>query len=126
MKTPDPRRRRAFQTGLEAEEYVARHLCERGFSLLDRRFKTEYGEIDLVMRRGDLVVFLEVKARASVAEGARSISPRAQRRIARSAGMWIADRADILGAQTDFRFDVAIVTPDNSIALIEAAFEACE
>lgn len=129
MKPPDPMRRRAFLNGLAAEVAAESHLAGLGFEPLNRRYKTRYGEIDLVLSRRepgqpDLVIFVEVKARASYVEGISSITLRAQRRIADSALQWIAENADRMSADTDYRFDVAIVTPDGQITILEAAFDA--
>lgn len=131
MTPPDPKRRKAFLNGLEAEAVVEAHLVRFGFEPLNRRYKTRYGEIDLILRRRDLyqpdlVIFVEVKARASFAEGVGSITPRAQRRIADSARLWLAENAAHISADADCRFDVAVVTPDRQVRIVESAFEATD
>ena len=126
MKEPNLKRRKAFHLGMEAEKRAGDHLRLLGFELLEHRYKTKYGEIDLIIRRENLIVFVEVKARQSIEEGAYSITPKAQKRIAESALLWIAENSENLGPNIDFRFDVAIMTPDNHITLIESAFEAHE
>ena len=111
---------------MEAEKRAGDHLRLLGFELLEHRYKTKYGEIDLIIRRENLVAFVEVKARPSVDEGAYSVTLTAQKRIANSALLWMAENAETLGADIDFRFDVAIMTPDNTITMIEAAFDVSE
>lgn len=114
----------AFQAGLAAEERVRDHLITNGFTSLRERYKTKHGEIDLIMKRGTLIVFIEVKARASVHDGLHAISPRAQRRISDSAAQWISEHPQSI--DTDFRFDVAVVTPDNHVTILENAFDASQ
>lgn len=124
MTGPDLKRRKAFHRGLDAEKQTGDYLTSLGFELLAQRYKTKYGEIDLIMQRENLVIFVEVKARPSFKEGAYSVTPQAQKRIANSALLWIAENAAALGSDMEFRFDVAIMTPDDTITMIEAAFEA--
>ncbi|MEP3266482.1 MAG: YraN family protein [Hyphomicrobiales bacterium] len=126
MKEPSLKRRKAFHLGIEAEKLAGDHLSLLGFELLEHRYKTKYGEIDLIVRRKNLVVFVEVKARRSVDEGAYSVTLTAQKRIANSALLWMSENAETLGSDIDFRFDVAIMTPDKAITMIEAAFDASE
>ena len=61
----DPRR----LFGNKAEKLAERYLKKKGYKILDRQFVTRYGEIDLVAREGDEIVFVEVKARRSTAFG---------------------------------------------------------
>lgn len=124
MTGPNFKRRRAFYRGVRAEKNVRDHLTSLGFDLLEHRYKTKYGEIDLIMRRSDLVIFVEVKARPSIDEGAYSVTPYAQKRISDSALIWIAENATSPTENIDYRFDVAIVTPDNAVTIVEAAFDA--
>lgn len=58
-----PDRRRIF--GDRAEALAARHLTAKGMRILARQFRTRYGEIDLIAKDGDEVVFVEVKARTT-------------------------------------------------------------
>ena len=55
--------------GNSAERHAARFLKQQGFKILERQFKTRFGEIDLIARDGDEIVFVEVKARKSSAFG---------------------------------------------------------
>lgn len=58
-----PDERRVF--GNEAEQFAARYLQKKGLTILNWQYKTNTGEIDLVARDGDEIVFVEVKARRS-------------------------------------------------------------
>jgi putative endonuclease len=57
-----PARVAAFRTGLSAEGRAAAYLMLKGYRILARRFRTPYGEIDIVARRRNLLAFVEVKA----------------------------------------------------------------
>ena len=122
MVDKDPKRIKAYEAGLAAEVLVRDHLIEQGFEVLAERYKTKNGELDLIASRGDLVCFVEVKARSSVEEGLHSITQKAQRRLAAAATQWMADVPEIAQEISEFRFDVAVVTPDHQISLLENAF----
>src|SRR5215210_7534499 len=79
----------AFRTGLSAESRAAAFLMAKGYRILAKRFRTPYGEIDIVARRRNLVAFIEVKARASLDEAAYAVTPRNQRRIIDAAQAWL-------------------------------------
>ena len=61
--------RQRMATGGFGEASAARHLVEQGMVVLDRNWRCEQGEIDLVLRDGEVLVFCEVKTRASAAYG---------------------------------------------------------
>jgi putative endonuclease len=62
-RVPRPERVAAFRVGLSAESRAAAYLIAKGFRILARRFRSPVGEVDIVARRGRLLVFAEVKAR---------------------------------------------------------------
>jgi len=71
-----PARVAAFRTGLSAEARAAAYLMAKGYRILAKRFRTPVGEIDLVARRRNVVVFVEVKARATLDDAAYAVTPR--------------------------------------------------
>src|SRR6476646_8501588 len=73
---PRPERQVAFQLGISAESRAAALLIAKGFRILARRWKSPAGEIDIIARRRQLLVFVEVKARANLDEAAESVVPR--------------------------------------------------
>ena len=83
------RRREAHIYGLKAESIAALILRLKGYSILARRFVVSGGEIDLIARRGGVIAFVEVKARADLEVAAIAISATKQRRIARAARVWL-------------------------------------
>src|SRR5664279_5552600 len=99
-----PARVAAFRTGLSAEARAAAFLMAKGYRILARRFRSPYGEIDIVARRRRLVAFVEVKARASLDEAAYAVTPRQQRRIVEAAQAWLMTHPE--HGEFDLRFDV--------------------
>lgn len=118
---PRPERQAAFRVGISAESRAAVLLVAKGFRILARRWKSPLGEIDIVARRRHLLVFVEVKARATLDDAAYSVTERQQRRIAGAAEGWLAANPD--DAVRDIRFDVILVVPGKLPRHIAAAFE---
>ena len=77
-KPASPARVAAFRTGLSAESRAAVYLMAKGYRILAKRYRTPYGEIDLVAKRRNLLAFIEVKARGSLDEAAYAVTPRQQ------------------------------------------------
>jgi putative endonuclease len=119
-----PERRAAFRLGLSAEGRAAALLMIKGYRIIARRWRGPIGEIDLIVRRRRLLVFVEVKARASLDEAAEAITPEQQRRIAIAAAAWLAGRPDT--AHCDTRFDAVLVAPWRWPRHVRAAFDASE
>jgi putative endonuclease len=107
MATAERKRREA--DGRRAETVAALYLRLKGFRILARRWRIHAGEIDLIARRGGVVAFVEVKARADLAGAAESLGARQRRRIARAAAAFLQKRPDLQGL--DQRFDVVLVAP---------------
>ena len=119
---PDPERVAAFQTGVSAEARAAAFLTEQGYRILAQRFRTRQGEIDLIAAKRGLVAFVEVKARARLADAAYAVTPRQQQRIIAAASLWLADHPD--HAADELRFDAVLIAPRSSPRHIIAAFDA--
>lgn len=94
----------ALHRGLRAEALAALWLRLKGYRILAQRLRTPLGEIDLVVQRGPLIAFVEVKARASYREGLEAVSPRVQARLVAAARYALASRPAWQNA--DLRFDV--------------------
>jgi putative endonuclease len=121
-KTPAPERIAAFRTGLSAEAKAAALLMAKGYRILARRFRTPHGEIDIVARKGDLLAFVEVKARASLDDAAYAVTPRQQQRIIDAAQGWLMVHPE--HAEFELRFDVILVAPKSLPRHLKAAFDA--
>jgi putative endonuclease len=119
---PRPERVEAFQRGLSAESRAALLLIAKAHRILARRWKTPFGEIDIIARRAGVVVFVEVKARASVDEAVEAVTERTKRRVIAAAELWLARHPQY--AKGGIRFDVIVVTPGKLPRHIVNAFTA--
>lgn len=113
---------RAFHAGYAAEEQVAQFYARSGRPVCARRWRGRSGEIDLVAREGDTLVFIEVKQSRSHARAAESLSRRQMGRISRAASEFLA--REPRGQATECRFDVALVDGSGCIEILENAFAA--
>ncbi|MFC5385067.1 YraN family protein [Aquamicrobium segne] len=103
------RRRKAHRHGQRSEWLAGLALMAKGFRILERRYRTKSGEIDLIARRGDLVLIVEVKARRSLLAAMEAISYQSQRRIEATADIWLSRQPD--HARLSVRFDMVAVLP---------------
>lgn len=103
------RRRGRERAGRLAEALAACLLRAKGYRILARRFATPVGEIDLVARRGDLVLFVEVKRRGRTADALGALRPRQQERIARAAAWFLQQRPTLTACAV--RFDLIALAP---------------
>jgi len=81
-----------LKTGKLGEEIAARFLEKKGYKITARNFKTKYSEIDLIARRKDILVFVEVRARAGEDFGTpeETINREKKRRLKRAAQAFAA------------------------------------
>ncbi|MBK7948590.1 MAG: YraN family protein [Deltaproteobacteria bacterium] len=94
--------------GRRGEDAAAHHLAARGYQIIARNVRVDRVELDLIARRGDAIVFVEVKTRRGVRHGqaAEAVDARKQRRLRHGAQAWLATRpAEAQGARRH-RFDV--------------------
>ena len=115
--------------GAQVEDAALAHLLAHGLHLIARNAGFKVGELDLVMRDGDCVVFVEVRYRGSAAfgGGAASVDGRKQRRLVRAAQVFLQRFPSF--AQAPCRFDVVEASGDPAhpdLRWIRAAFRADE
>jgi putative endonuclease len=112
---PDKRR-----SGAEAEAIAAKLLIAEGYRIVERNFTADLGELDIVAREGDILVFVEVRSRANRDHGdaVEMVSRDKQRRVARVATLYLEMRKP---AYERARFDVVGITGDT-VDLIRDAF----
>lgn len=103
------KKRRAGRYGRFAETLAAWSLRFKGYRILARGYRCPAGEIDIIARRGGLLVFAEVKARQDQAEAALALRPNQTARITRASQAFIQTRPPL--AKLDIRFDVILVSP---------------
>ncbi|MEK6757331.1 MAG: YraN family protein [Bacteroidota bacterium] len=110
--------------GSRGEDLAAEYLAKNGYSILERNFRFERGEVDLIARDGDELVFIEVKARRSDAFGLPedAITPQKEEQIKRVAEGYLFERQIENQA---CRFDVVAITYNqgkSDIRIIRNAF----
>lgn len=102
-------RKRANQRGHGAELLAAILLRFKGYRILARGYRVSAGEIDIVARRGRVIAFVEVKARATLGDALDAVGQKQRRRIVRAAEHFMAQHAALQAC--DLRFDVVAVQP---------------
>lgn len=119
-RTRQHRGRVAYHAGHCAELQVAQDYQRRGFDMARQRWRGKCGEIDLILRDGEGLIFVEVKRARDFAQAAQSLSARQMQRIYRSAEEFLATQPR--GSLTEARFDVALVDGTGQTQIIENAF----
>lgn len=114
------RGRGAQARGVDAERLAAEALERDGWTIYARRLRTGAGEIDLVAERDGLLVFVEVKARDSLANAATALGPRQRARLLAAADAALAENP-VWGA-AGVRFDVMLVDATGQVRRIADAF----
>lgn len=122
--TERSKKQQAYHFGLRAEWLCLIYLRLRGYTLLAQRHRNIYGEIDLIMKRKETLIFIEVKARPTMQDGLYAIGPKQQMRIMRAA-------LDFVGANRKYaglamRFDLMVVSTSRwpfAIHHLQHAFE---
>ena len=115
------------ELGRVGEDLAARELLSRGYAILERRYRTKYGEIDIVAEDGRTLVFVEVRARATAEFGraAETVDERKKRRVTAMAVEYLA-RHHVTNRPC--RFDVVAIDDALSarpeISVYPAAFDA--
>lgn len=112
----------SYHAGLSAEESVAQFYLRAGQIVIARRWRGTSGEIDVIARDGDQVIFIEVKKSRSHAAAAEHLSPRQMQRIWQTAAEFLGTEPK--GQDTDARFDVALVDSVGRIEILKNAFSA--
>ena len=109
----------SYHAGLAAEMLVARHYCDNDHSVAASRWRGQAGEIDLVLRKNDQVIFVEVKKSKTHAAAVARLQRRQIERIYAAAGEFLANEPR--GQLTDVRFDVATVDQTGAVQILENA-----
>lgn len=104
---------RAYQDGLSAEEAVCSACMKEGWLILLKRARTRRGEIDIVMRKGSLICFVEVKKRKTLRGATECLGVSQQRRLYRAAECLLA--AHPHWAYEELRFDLIAVDEQNAL-----------
>jgi putative endonuclease len=114
--------READRRGRTAEDAARLALEREGWNILARRLRTPAGEIDLVAEKDGLLAIIEVKARASLAVAAASLSARQQGRLVAATDIVLAEHPD--WGDAGVRFDLLLVDASGTVRRIADAFRA--
>jgi putative endonuclease len=113
VKSPD-------RLGPRGEQLAATHLERRGFAVLDRNYRTRWGELDIVAFDGTTLAFCEVKTRRAEGRAGtpfEAVDPRKRAQVRRMARSWLAEWTGRPYARV-LRFDAIGVTFDRSGELV--------
>jgi putative endonuclease len=113
--------------GRAAEEGACRYLEGKGFAVVERNYRSGDGEIDIVARKGDLLVFVEVRFREDGAFGSPegTVGPRKRRRVVAAARRYLSKVSP--GSWGEARFDVIAIEGSGETAVLRhypSAFDA--
>lgn len=110
--------------GAQAEQWAAQYLSGQGLQLVEQNYRSRYGEIDLIMRDGETLVFIEVRMRSHAGYGgaAGSIDAHKQQRLIRTAQHYLAG----LAHTPPCRFDAVLMsdTQGSEVRWLKHAFDA--
>ncbi len=107
--------------GERGEQLAAEHLVRRGFAIVERNFRTRWGELDIVACDGQRLVFCEVKtllARPGRRDPLEAVRPGKRAQVRRIAAQWLVQRSE-RPRVGELRFDVIGVTIDRGGRLLE-------
>jgi putative endonuclease len=113
-------RRLALRKGHWSETKAAFFLRFKGYRIVARNFRVKSGEIDIIARKGDLVAFVEVKARNDPGTAVDAVGYQSMQRIRAAADAWLSRQAD--AAALSLRFDIVAIAPHRLPVHLEDAF----
>ncbi len=111
----------SFLKGKQAEERSLRFFLDQGYTCLAQRFKTRWGEIDLIVSRLENLHFVEVKNRPTLSRGLFSLLPKQQSRIYNTALSFLSLYPTPL-PWTSFQFDLVIMTSEGKLEYMPHIF----
>ena len=109
----------SYHAGLSAEDSVEQRYLRAGCTLIARRFRGKRGEIDLILKRNDGLIFVEVKKSRTHARAAERLSAHQIERLFLTAAEFLESQPH--GQDSDARFDVALVDGQGRIDIVENA-----
>jgi putative endonuclease len=114
-----------IQTGKKGEDIAVAYLKRKGYQLLDRNYRCLFGEVDIVAKEGDMIVFIEVKSRRSEQFGdpQMAVGIQKQKKLSRIAMKYLEEKSLY---PCNARFDVVAVKmflTGTQIEIIRNAFD---
>jgi len=99
----------SYDKGLFAEGFAKNYFYIKGYSVIAERFKTPQGEIDLILKKKNSLVFVEVKMRQTIEMALESIHHRNQQRVLKAAELYLQQNPKYNGFE--LRFDALVLAP---------------
>jgi len=103
------KRKRAQRWGHVSEWVAAASLILKGYRILNMRYKTKLGEVDIIARKKNLIVMIEVKARRTIEEAFDAVTVTSQKRIEAAGDLWLAKQKN--AHLLSIRYDIIAVRP---------------
>ncbi len=101
---------KVYGLGLKGEQIAQKYLRKKGYKILATNYQCAFGELDLIAKEKDCLVFCEVKTRSAgmVATPQESVTPKKQQKMIKTAHFWLMEHPQ----EGPMRFDVLAVSPD--------------
>jgi putative endonuclease len=113
----------AYIVGLNAEALAKNFLEQKGYKIINQRYRAASGEIDLIATQESLLTFVEVRYRKKNRNAIESITLLKKQRLTSTAQHFLANNTDLIKKYPFIRFDVVLLSKDSSIIHhIENAF----
>lgn len=115
------------RTGAAGERIARQHLCAKGYAILESNWSTTFGELDIIAKQGDALVFVEVKTRrgASTESALEAVTSAKHERMLKAVYQYLHDHD--IDSETQWRMDVIAVAlnsgPGPQIDHVEDAFD---
>jgi len=110
----------AYEAGLAAEKMIGQYYASYGYKILEYRYKTQYGEIDIITYKNSCLIFIEVKSRKNITLEDNPISKKQWTRLQNTATEYLANNSTKLN-NPEIRFDVALTDHIGNIKIIKNA-----
>jgi putative endonuclease len=114
--------RTSYSKGVVAETKAKNFLSALGYEILNTRYKTPYGEIDIIAMKGATLHIIEVKTRPSIQQARESISKKQQERIANAAAFFLSTHQECESDVVNTQFDALFIVGTQVTFLEEAWF----
>jgi putative endonuclease len=111
----------SYYKGIHGERIASDYFSKQGYEILLQRYQSSAGEVDLVLAKDQILIFVEIKARPTIDDCLNSISKRQQARIMTAAECFLSDNFATY-QHYDLRFDVIAVDQNENITHFENAF----
>lgn len=118
---PKDLKHNSYQDGLQGEQLVKEYYQQLGFTCLKTRYKTRYGELDLIFLKGDLLLFVEVKTRSFLKPGYDLITRKQMVRNSHAAQAFLSENENLIAC--NMQFNLAVVINQEIAHIYESAWE---